>query len=197
MRRPGARGAAGARPAAETGDAPPGRGREPAAASVTVVDSGHRRPLDLAIEVPRDELGVVATNEMWEEIYDRLAELIVAQRTTLVFVNTRRLCERVAHHLEERLGGGGGARASRQSLPAPPAARGAAAQERPVARGGRHRVARARYRHRDRRPRLPDRVAAVDRRRPAAGRPVRPPRRHAGRLPCAARGGSSPPPATS
>ncbi len=98
----------GSPPAAAPGNAggaaAPGRAREPAAASVTVVDSGHRRPLDLAIEVPRDELGVVATNEMWEEIYDRLAELIVAHRTTLVFVNTRRLCERVAHHLEERLG---------------------------------------------------------------------------------------------
>ena len=92
------------RPAADAaGDAPPGGGRGPAA-SVTVIDSGHRRPLDLAIEVPRDELGVVATNEMWEEIYDRVAELIVAHRTTLVFVNTRRLCERLAHHLEERLG---------------------------------------------------------------------------------------------
>ncbi len=79
-------------------------GRDPAAASVTVVDSGHRRRLDLAVEVPRDELGVVATNEMWGEIYDRIAELILSHRTTLVFVNTRRLCERVAHHLEERLG---------------------------------------------------------------------------------------------
>ena len=72
--------------------------------SVEVIDSGHRRQLDLAIEVPRDELGVVATNEMWGEIYDRLSELILAHRTTLVFVNTRRLCERVAHHLAERLG---------------------------------------------------------------------------------------------
>ncbi len=72
--------------------------------SVEVVDSGHRRLLDLAVEVPRDELGIVATNEMWSDIYDRLAELILAHRTTLVFVNTRRLCERVAHHLADRLG---------------------------------------------------------------------------------------------
>ena len=71
---------------------------------VAVIDSGHRRQLDLAVEVPRDELGVVATNEMWAEIYERLAELILAHRTTLVFVNTRRLSERVAHHLAERLG---------------------------------------------------------------------------------------------
>src|SRR5205814_680571 len=69
-----------------------------------VIDSGHRRKLDLAVEVPKDELGAVASNEMWGEIYDRLAELILAQRTTLVFVNTRRHAERVSHHLAERLG---------------------------------------------------------------------------------------------
>ena len=86
------------------GAARPDGGRDAAAGSVAVVDSGHRRRLDVAVEVPRDELGVVATNEMWAEIYDRLAALAAAHRTTLVFVNTRRLCERVAHHLEERLG---------------------------------------------------------------------------------------------
>src|SRR5262247_2711519 len=69
-----------------------------------VIDSGHSRKLDLGIEVPKDELGAVASNEMWGEIYDRLAELILAHRTTLVFVNTRRLAERVSHHLAERLG---------------------------------------------------------------------------------------------
>ena len=69
-----------------------------------VVDSGHRRRLDLAVQAPDDELGAVATNEMWVEIYDRVAELIQTHRTTLVFVNTRRLSERVAHHLTERLG---------------------------------------------------------------------------------------------
>ena len=73
-------------------------------AGVAVVNSGHRRALDLAVEVPRDELGVVATNEMWAEIYERLAALVLSHRTTLIFVNTRRLCERVAHHLTERLG---------------------------------------------------------------------------------------------
>ena len=75
-----------------------------AEAGVSVIDTGHRRQLDLAVEVPRDELGVVATNEMWAEIYARLAELVLAHRTTLVFVNTRRLCERVAHHMSDRLG---------------------------------------------------------------------------------------------
>jgi ATP-dependent Lhr-like helicase len=71
---------------------------------VRIVDHGHRRRLDLAVEVPRDELGPVATNPMWEEIYDRIARLILEHRTTLVFVNTRRLSERVAHHLAGRLG---------------------------------------------------------------------------------------------
>ena len=71
---------------------------------VTIVDSGHRRELDLAVEVPQDELGVVATNEMWGDLYDRIADLVRAHRTTIVFVNTRRLSERVAHHLAERLG---------------------------------------------------------------------------------------------
>ena len=69
-----------------------------------IVDSGHRRELDMAVEVPQEELSVVATNEMWGEIYDRIAELVRAHRTTLVFVNTRRLSERIAHHLAERLG---------------------------------------------------------------------------------------------
>jgi ATP-dependent Lhr-like helicase len=71
-----------------------------------VIDIGHRREMELAVEVPRDELGPVASNEMWGGIYDRLADLIAAHRTTLIFVNTRRLSERVAHHLGERLGPG-------------------------------------------------------------------------------------------
>ncbi len=69
-----------------------------------IVNVGHKRAMELAVEVPRDELGPVASNEMWGEIYDRLAELIRENRTTLVFVNTRRLSERVAHNLQERLG---------------------------------------------------------------------------------------------
>ena len=60
--------------------------------------------LDLAIEVPARELGPVASHEMWDEIYNRVADLVRQHRSTLVFVNTRRLAERVAHHLEERLG---------------------------------------------------------------------------------------------
>lgn len=69
-----------------------------------IVDVGHKRDMDLAVEVPRDELSAIATTEMWGEIYDRIAEHILAHRTTLVFVNTRRLSERVSHALEERLG---------------------------------------------------------------------------------------------
>ena len=71
---------------------------------ITIIDIGHRREMQLAVEVPRDELGAVASNEMWEDIYERLSAVIEENRTTLVFVNTRRLAERVAHHLAERLG---------------------------------------------------------------------------------------------
>jgi ATP-dependent Lhr-like helicase len=69
-----------------------------------VVQIGHQREVDLAIEVPASELGPVASHEMWDEIYDRIAGLARQHRSTLVFVNTRRLAERVAHHLAERLG---------------------------------------------------------------------------------------------
>lgn len=69
-----------------------------------LVNIGHARQLQLAIEVPSSELGPVASNEMWEEIYDRIAQLAKQHRSTLIFVNTRRLAERVAHHLTERLG---------------------------------------------------------------------------------------------
>src|SRR5437762_10463511 len=69
-----------------------------------IIDIDHRRELDLAIEIPKSPLEAVMSNEVWEEIYHRLAELIQAHRTTLVFVNTRRMAERVTHHLSESLG---------------------------------------------------------------------------------------------
>jgi ATP-dependent Lhr-like helicase len=69
-----------------------------------IVDIGHRRQLDLAIEIPKSPLEAVMANEVWEEVYHRLAELIQAHRTTLVFVNTRRMAERATHHLSELLG---------------------------------------------------------------------------------------------
>ncbi|MBS0181371.1 MAG: DEAD/DEAH box helicase [Nitrospira sp.] len=68
-----------------------------------IIDVGHKRQMDLAIEVPKDELSAVATNAIWADIYDRVADLVRQHRTTLVFVNTRRLAERVSHYLEERL----------------------------------------------------------------------------------------------
>src|SRR6266513_6376706 len=69
-----------------------------------VINIGHRRELDLAIEIPESPLEAVMSNEVWEEIYRRLADLIRAHRTTLVFVNTRRMAERVTHRLSEMLG---------------------------------------------------------------------------------------------
>jgi len=69
-----------------------------------IVNIGHKRKLDLAVEVPSMPLGPVASNEMWDEIYNRLVALVEAHRSTLVFVNTRRMAERVAHQLGERIG---------------------------------------------------------------------------------------------
>jgi ATP-dependent Lhr-like helicase len=69
-----------------------------------VIDEGHRRAMDLAIEVPPSPLTAVMAHEVWAEYYDRLAALIAEHKTTLVFVNTRRLAERVARHLADRLG---------------------------------------------------------------------------------------------
>ncbi len=70
----------------------------------TLVDVGYSRERDLAIEVPPVPLEAVLSNEVWEKVYDRLAELVAEHRTTLVFVNTRRLAERASRHLSERLG---------------------------------------------------------------------------------------------
>ena len=69
-----------------------------------IIDSGHTRQLDVAIELTDSPLSAVMSGEVWEEVYDRLAQLIRQHHTTLVFVNTRRLAERVARHLGERLG---------------------------------------------------------------------------------------------
>ncbi|MGY3027877.1 ATP-dependent Lhr-like helicase [Pseudomonas lurida] len=69
-----------------------------------IVDIGHARPRNLDIEVPPVPLSAVMANDVWERVYDRLAELAREHRTTLVFVNTRRLAERLARHLSERLG---------------------------------------------------------------------------------------------
>ncbi len=74
-------------------------------AECEIVDTGHRRAMDVAIELPRDfELGPIATHEQWARTLDQVVELSEQHQTTLVFVNTRRLVERVAHLLSDRLG---------------------------------------------------------------------------------------------
>ncbi len=70
----------------------------------TIIDTGYTRERDLAIEIPRSPLEAVMAGEVWDEVYNRLAELIAQHRTTLIFVNTRRMAERVARHLSERIG---------------------------------------------------------------------------------------------
>ena len=69
-----------------------------------IVNIGHKRKLDLGIEVPPMPLGPVASNEMWDTVYDRLVALVAEHRSTLVFVNTRRMAERLCHELGARIG---------------------------------------------------------------------------------------------
>jgi ATP-dependent helicase Lhr and Lhr-like helicase len=84
------------------GEGAPGNGHPDCA----IVDVGHRRPWQLSVDVPGQPLGPIATHELWDEVYDRLAAHARSHRTTLVFVHTRRLVERVAHQLTLRLGNG-------------------------------------------------------------------------------------------
>ena len=131
-------------------------------------------------------LDAVMSHEVWEEYYDRLAALIATHRTTLVFVNTRRLAERLARHLSERLGDDAvtahhGSLSKEKRLDAETRLKAGQLQG-----ARRHRVARARHRHRPRRSRLPDRIAAPHRHAAAARRPLRPHDRRARR-----RGGCS------
>ncbi len=69
-----------------------------------IVDEGHRRTVDLAVELPGSPLEAVLSAAVWQDYYDRLAALVAEHRTTIVFANTRRLVERIARHLSERLG---------------------------------------------------------------------------------------------
>ncbi|WLI90780.1 DEAD/DEAH box helicase [Massilia sp. R2A-15] len=73
-------------------------------ADCDVVDVGHVRARDLALELPPVPLEAIMPNEVWERVYDRMAELVVLHRTSLIFVNTRRMAERLARHLGDRLG---------------------------------------------------------------------------------------------
>ena len=91
------RGAAGSQPSDH-------RRAESAPLHVSIVDEGHRRQMDLAIELPRSPLEAVMSHEVWTEYYDRITQLIHEHRTTLVFVNTRRMAERIARELTDRLG---------------------------------------------------------------------------------------------
>ena len=81
-------------------------GADPARGGCAIVDEGHVREIDLALEIPGSPLGAVMAHEVWEEYYDTLTELIRAHKTTIVFVNTRRMAERAARYLTDRLGEG-------------------------------------------------------------------------------------------
>ena len=73
-------------------------------ADCAIVDIGYAKQRDLALELPLSPLSAVMSNDQWEEVYGRVAELVLLHRTTLVFVNTRRMAERASRHLGERLG---------------------------------------------------------------------------------------------
>lgn len=81
-----------------------GAGSDGKPPSCRIVDTGHRRARDLGLEVPSSPLEAVMSAEVWIEIYDRLAALIAEHRTTLIFVNTRRMAERVTRQLSDRVG---------------------------------------------------------------------------------------------
>jgi ATP-dependent Lhr-like helicase len=78
--------------------------RTGSAAKCRIIDAGHRRARDLAIELPESPLETVMSGDVWKEVYQRLVQLIEAHRTTLIFVNTRRMAERAARALSEILG---------------------------------------------------------------------------------------------
>ena len=139
-----------------------------------VVNIGHKRQMDLAIEVPGQELGPVASNELWDEIYDRICELVQQHRSTLVFVNTRRLAERVSFNLAERHGRGRGWGASWQLGAQASAGCGEQTQEWRIESPGGHCFARTGNRYWPRRSGSAYRIAAVNWRFTPAFWPSRP-----------------------
>ena len=144
------------------------------AEDVAIIDAGHIRERDLAIEMPRSPLTAVMANEVWGEVYDRLAELIAQHRTTLIFVNQRRVAERAARHLAERLGeehvtAHHGSLAREHRLDAEQRLKSGDTEG-----AGGHQLAGTRHRHRRHRPGVPARLAARDERLPAAGGARRP-----------------------
>ena len=147
---------------------------EDGAPDCLIVDSGHARNLDLAIELPPRELGPIASHEQWAETLDDISALVQSHGTTLVFVNTRRMVERIAHQLSQRLGEeavvahhGSLARTTRL-----------AAEEKLKTGEVKVCVATASLelgdRHRRGRPRLPDRVSPLNCGAATANRPLGP-----------------------
>ena len=92
------------KPLATMADFLMGGAAAPARDDIEIIDAGHVRERDLALEIPNSPLTAVMANEVWEEIYDRLAQLVADHQTTLIFVNQRRVAERAAKHLAERIG---------------------------------------------------------------------------------------------
>ncbi len=115
-----------------------------------IIDTGHRRRRDLALELPSSPLEAVMSGEVWQEVYDRLAELTLAHRTTLIFVNTRRMAERATRELSTRLGDDECGRPSRQPRQGAPARRRAAAEGGGIEGAGGNRLIGTRHRYRRR-----------------------------------------------
>ena len=113
-----------------------------------IVDSGHFRERDLQLEVPPSPLEAVMSAEVWDQVYDRIAELIESHRTTLIFVNTRRMAERVTRKLSDRLGEKCVCCASRQPRQGEAARRRTASEDRRALGDGGDILARARHRYR-------------------------------------------------
>ena len=82
-------------------------GVAPGRAPATILDCSRSRPMDLAIELPDGELDSVLSGEQFGEILHRITELVAEHRTTLIFVQSRRLAERMAHRLTDALSDGG------------------------------------------------------------------------------------------